>query len=118
MEMSCLTSSYFSSIDNATSSSTCGHACSGIVVAAGIGIGILDERFDALHQGLLPVPQRHDLIGVARGPLFLEPVDLPLHLRPLPHVAQALQGAYAIDWLGGGVRLAADLLDQNGFSFT
>ena len=74
------------------------------------------ERLDTLDEGLLPVPERDDFVGVAGCALFLQPVDLPLDLRSFPHVPEPLQGAYTLDRIGGGLGLAADLLEQPSFS--
>ena len=57
--------------------------------------GLGAELLDAVEQLLLALPERLDLPGPGRLPLVLQPVDLPLDLRPLALEPQPFQGLSA-----------------------
>src|SRR3982751_6374766 len=87
MEMSCLTSSYFSSIDNAMSS--CAPLRRSQIPEPSIrepivcaGLPRLHQRLDLLLQQLFARPEGVDFRLVLGRPLLLEPVDFTLDRGP------------------------------------
>src|SRR3954452_23175595 len=109
MEMSCLTSSYFSSMDNGVPPR---------VLLTARSIDALRQRFDSMQQMLLALPERDDFSFVSGGARFLEPVDFPLQGGAFAVVAQPLERPHTV---GGGCRgsgLPGDLRDNGSLSCT
>jgi hypothetical protein len=72
-----------------------------------------------MKQILFPFPERHNLVFVPSGPIFLQPVDFALERRAFAVVPQALERSGAVGGIvGRGSRLAGDFPDERGFSCT
>src|SRR5215213_2519358 len=110
--MSCLTSSYFSSIDNAMSSST---------PALSVRLRTpfhFSQRFAPCEQRLLLHEHGINPAIVGGRPLFLQPVKLTLDFSQLPIDSDFLERPDAIDGRRRLARLTADFLHETRFPLT
>ena len=71
-----------------------------------------------MKQVFFAFPERDDFVLVPRRAGFLQPVDFPLDVRPLPVVAEAFQGPDTVGGVGRSPRLPRNVLDQRGFCST
>src|SRR4051812_22731331 len=107
--MSCLTSSYFSSMDNGVPPR---------VLLTARSADAVRQRFDLMQQVFLALPERDDFSFVGGGAGLLEPVDFALERGPFPVVAQALERPHTVDCVSRGSGLTGDIGDQRGLPCT
>src|ERR687888_2566225 len=106
--MSCLTSSYFSSIDNCVPPSITRDGTPRVqdpanhcrIQRSGLSecrnkVPACDPALQFLHQMkqvLLALPERDDFMFVMSSPCFLKAIDFALDVGALPVVSQSLEG--------------------------